>query len=439
MANNTPQLLKGFRDFPPDKMSARFLMFATIRAAFERFGFAPMETPAVEYAETLTGKYGAEEKLIYKFKDNGGRDVALRYDLTVPLARFYLNNKNDLPRPFKRYCIGPVWRAESPQKGRYREFYQCDVDVAGSSAALADAECIAAIAAAFGDLGIKDFTIRLNSRKILDGVMGSLAVPSEKKADAMRLLDKLEKAGERIVRAELLTLGLAKPQIEKLFKLLGAKISGDKALRAFFADLLLENSRLAEGINELGQVLGALAGFGVKNVLVDLKLARGLDYYTGMICEMTLDKLPGFGSIAGGGRYDNLIGSIAGGKEVVPAVGMSIGVDRLLAALEELGLGFSVISGSVIVFNLEKELLPVYQTMAGELRSGGISTEMYFEPADLDKQFKYAEKKKANFALIVGGEEVKSKSAKKARLSTRKQTAVKAEKLVGEVLKLLEK
>lgn len=412
-------------------------MFSKIRAAFERFGFAPMETPAVEYAETLTGKYGAEEKLIYKFKDNGGRDVALRYDLTVPLARFYLNNKNDLPRPFKRYCIGPVWRAESPQKGRYREFYQCDVDAVGSSAAFADAECIAAIAAAFGDLGIEDFAIRVNSRKILDGVMESLDVPTEKKTEIMRLLDKLDKIGERTVRTELAALGLNKSQVEKMFKLLGESPTGSKALQAIFSDSLLENRVLAEGVNELSQVLDALRALGVKNVSVDLKLARGLDYYTGTVCEMTLSELPGFGSIAGGGRYDKLIGGIGGGKEIIPAVGMSIGLDRLLSALEELGLIGEAPTGGVMIFNLEKNLLPVYLTMVRELRAGEIPAELYFEPADLDKQFKYAEKKKAKLALIVGGQEVAAGEVKIKNLTTRQQVAVKAENLVGEVLKSL--
>jgi histidyl-tRNA synthetase len=311
------------------------------------------------------------------------------------------------------------------------------VDTVGSDAPLADAECIAAIAAAFDDLGIKGFSIRVNSRKILDGILESAGVPSAQKIEAMRILDKLDKAGKHVVAGELSVLGLSKAQIAKLLKLLNANITNEQALREVLAVLLLDNQHLAEGVNELAQVLSALAGFGVKNVLVDLKLARGLDYYTGTVCEITLDALPNFGSIAGGGRYDQLIGEIAGSDKIVPAVGMSIGIDRLFAALEELGLmPVNKLSG-VMIFNLDESLLPVYQTMAKELRLVGVAVELYYKPADWDKQFRYAEKKKVALALIVGEQEIKAGKVKIKILSTRKQITVKAEQLVGRILKLL--
>lgn len=439
MANKTPQLLKGFRDFGPDKMSARLFMFEKIRTAFGRFGFAPMETPALEYAETLTGKYGAEEKLIYKFQDNGGRNVALRYDLTVPLARFYATYRNDLPRPFKRYAIGPVWRAESPQKGRYREFYQCDVDAVGTSSPLSDAECIAATSAALTDLGIEGFTIKINNRKIIDGVLEVLKVPVEKRSEVVRLLDKLDKAAEQVVREELSELGLKKDQIKRLFGLLTPQAVDAESLRDNFSGLILESKTLAEGLGELSGVFDALLSMSVENLKLDLKLARGLDYYTGTVCEVALSQLPGFGSIAGGGRYDNLIGQLSGIKEIVPAVGMSIGLDRLLSALEELALvKYDLLSGA-LVFNLEKELLPAYLTMVSELRKSGLAAELYYQPEALDRQFRYAEKKKVNLAVIVGSEEIRAGEAKIKNLATREQVSVKAEKLVGEVFKLLQK
>jgi len=438
MSNKIPQLLKGFRDFGPDKMPARLLMLEKIRAAFERFGFMPMETPALEYAETLTGKYGAEEKLMYKFQDQGGREVAMRYDLTVPLARFYAANKNDLPKPFKRYAIGPVWRAENTQKGRYREFYQCDVDTIGSASALADAEVIAATIAAIKDLGVREVAVFVNNRKIINGTLKSLGVSEKDFVPVLRLLDKLDKLEEKSVQKELEALGLSKTQVKKLFELLNSSASDAKELQSRFGELLLESRELAIGVGELADVLDYLASLKVPGVVADLKLARGLDYYTGTVCEMRLPQLPEVGSISGGGRYDNLIGGVAGLKETIPAVGMSIGIDRLIAALEELDLIKYDVVPNVIVFNLDESLLDTYLTVVSELRACGINCDFYYAAEGFDKQFKYAESKKINLAIIIGPEEIKKQEVKIKNLSTREQFTVKAGRLAGEVTRLLQ-
>ena len=437
MSSKIPPLLKGFRDFGPEKMTARLVMLEKIRQTFERFCFEPMETPALEYAQTLTGKYGAEEKLMYQFRDQGGRVVAMRYDLTVPLARFYSANKNNLPKPFKRYQIGPVWRAESPQKGRFREFYQCDVDIVGSQSAVADAEAIAVISTALADLGVENIAIRVNNRKLLDGILEMLKVPRKKRVMVMRLLDKLDKLPEKTVRTELQKSGLEKNQVTKLFKLLNLSATDAKGLQDGFREILLENKMISEGAGEISDVLDALQAMEVKNVMVDLKLARGLDYYTGTVCEVVFSELPNIGSVAGGGRYDNLIGEFSGTKEKIPAVGMSIGIDRLITALEELGLIKYDTVTDAIVFNLDRRNFDVYLRVVSQLRQAGINCDFYYETVALDKQFKYAEKKKINFAVIIGEDEIKKGVVTLKNLVTRKQWQVKAQDLIGELQKRL--
>jgi histidyl-tRNA synthetase len=438
MANNTPQLLKGFRDFGPGEMTARQIMLAKIRAAFERFGFQPMETPALEYAQTLLGKYGAEEKLMYRFSDAGGREVAMRYDLTVPLARFYAQRENELPRPFKRYCIGPVWRAENTQKGRFREFYQCDVDCIGSKSPLSDAEAVAAVAAAIADLGVEKIKIRINNRKLTGGILAMLGVSPEQSIAVIRLMDKLDKQPEKTVWAEMVSAGIKDDQVAKLFGYLNKKVSGPEDVRSLFSEVLTENSLIGEGVGELCGVLETLEFLDVKNVVVDLALARGLDYYTGLVCEIVLPELPAYGSIAGGGRYDNLIGTAGGLGKPVPAVGMSIGIDRLIAALDELGLATGMPSDGVLIFNLDERFLKTYLTVSRELRKAEINSEVYYQTEGMDKQFRYAEKKNIGLAVIVGEDEVKKCLVTLKNLTTRKQRQVKAERLITEVLSELQ-
>ena len=324
MAKLETQPLKGFRDFLPPAAAAREKVLGTIKTVFQTYGFLPLETPALEYKEVLTGKYGSEgDKLLYSFQDKGERDVAMRYDLTVPLARVVAEYQNELPMPFKRYQVAPVWRADRPQKGRFREFTQCDADVVGTSSIFADAEVIACFNTALQELGIGEVIIKINNRKVLDGLMRAAKIDAAKTADAIRALDKLEKIGEDAVRGELASAGIQTTQADELFNLLGQGLEDPK-------DVLGKLEGI-DGAGELAELLEVLLQMGVKNYKVDLTLARGLDYYTGTIFELVLPDAREFGSVAGGGRYDNLVGMFsrpAGGQagKKVPAVGGRLGI-----------------------------------------------------------------------------------------------------------------
>ncbi len=411
MANKSPQLLKGFRDYLPQEQIPRRKIVSKISEVYERFGFAPMETPALESFDLLKGKIGDEEKLIYKFEDNGGREVALRYDLTLPLARVVANNP-DLPKPFKRYQIGNSYRAENTQKGRFREFSQCDVDIVGTTSVVADAEIIAAMAAAYRALEIGEVTVKLNDRKVVDGTLTELGISKSKVSVFMRLLDKLEKIGEKKVSEGLKAEGLPEDVLEK------------------YSNLMKDN--LASFQVEMQDLL---SGLGVTNVVFDPFLMRGLDYYTGTIFEFVLRDKPEFGSIGGGGRYDKLIENISGVD--IPAVGGSIGLDRMFAALEDMGMISPQTAAEIIVLNMGKELISEGLNITTNLRAAGIDTEFYFEPAKLDKQFKYAEKKNMKLAVIFGGDEVKKRKVNIKNLEKKEQVTVDLEDLATTVKSML--
>jgi len=435
------QPLKGFRDFLPGEQKARQKVFGKIRAVFERYGFLPMSTPVLEYKEILAGKYGEEgDKLMYEFVDRGGREVAMRYDLTVPLARFIAQYKNELAMPFKRYQIDPVWRADKPQKGRWREFYQCDVDVAGSSSITADAEVIACLDAAMADLGIKDRVIRINNRKLLSGIMKEAGVEEKKAGAVIRILDKLERDGEQAVRGYLAGEGIQTETADKLFGLINQDLQDAKDLLSKFEGI--------DGAGELAELLEILLLMGVKNYQADMTLARGIDYYTGTIFEIVLPDAPDFGSVAGGGRYDNLLGmfltspnpssrggekgevpSRGGEKREVPAVGGSIGIDRLLSALEELELIKYDLVFDVLVANLDESLSSRYLEIAKKLREAGIKTDLYYESDKLEKQLKYADKKNIDYAVLVGTDEEAAGEAAVKNMKTGTQEKVKQSKL----------
>ncbi|MEK9181075.1 MAG: HisS family protein, partial [Patescibacteria group bacterium] len=308
----------------------------------------------------------------------------------------------------------------------------------GSDSPLADAEVIAAVSAALKDLGIDKTVTRINNRRIIDGILLLSGVSEEKWILVMRELDKLDKVGAEAVKQQLEAGGVGAAHVKKLFEFINADVFSAGGLQDFFDQAAKENKTLAEGIGELSDVLKALAALGVKNTVVDLKLARGLDYYTRTVCEIVLSEQPQFGSIAGGGRYDNLIGNFAGGKEKIPAVGMSIGIDRLIAALEELPPVKSESIGSCLVFNLDEKLQPVYLKVVNELRACGIGADIYYRPDDLDKQFRYAEKKNIILGLFIGEEEIRKGEVNLKNLKNRKQWKVKAEKLAVEVKKALE-
>lgn len=411
MAKEIPQVLKGFRDYLPQEQIARRKIITKISEVFERFGFAPIDTPALEYYSLLGGKYGDEgEKLMYKFEDQGERQVALRYDLTVPLARV-MANYPDLPKPFKRYQVANVWRAENTQKGRFREFMQCDVDIVGSDSPVADAEVVATLYEALKSLEIGEVVVRFNNRQIIDEVLGERKFKQGEIGKFLRLIDRLDKLGEG--------------KIAEMIEAEGFNFQ----LNEYRAEMKKKGKKF---IDEFQNLLGS---FGITNFEFDPTLARGLDYYTGMIFEFVLKEKREFGSVAGGGRYDDLIGKISGKK--LPAVGGSIGLDRLFAALVDAGSLAPQTAAEVIVFNLDKKLVPDYLNIATNLRNAGIDTEFYFETAKMDKQFKYSESKNIQVAVIFGAEEVKKRKVNIKNLKEKEQKTVDLDDLITEVKSML--
>jgi len=393
-----PRLLKGFRDFLPDEQAARQTMLSGITGAFELCGFAPLSTPAIEYADILLGKYGDEgEKLLYKFEDNGGRQVALRYDLTVPLARVVAQYR-DIPKPFRRYQLGTVWRAEKPAHGRFREFMQCDADIIGTASSLADADCIAAGIMGLKSVGLERFEVRIGHRGVLNDVLGQFGVTvPDAQADILRNLDKLDKIGPGPVAETIAAQGLM--DADQAGRLI-ATISGAGV------PTVVTEAGLA-GAEHLRGVLQALESMGFGPFIrVDMSIARGLDYYTGTVYETMLLDLPSVGSIMSGGRYDCLLETY--GMPEVPAVGISIGVDRLFAALAELGQAPMGGAGPrAVVCTLGDRALDSALGLVSELRDAGISCEAAPEPgAKLKRQLAHAVRRGARYAILLGEDEV---------------------------------
>lgn len=394
-----PRLLKGFRDYGLTEQKARQEMFSKIQGVFERFGFLPLSTPVLEYKEILMGKYGDDEKLVYSFKDNGDRDVAMRYDLTVPLARYVAQNQGQLTLPFKRYQIAPVWRADNPQKGRLREFYQCDVDAVGTDSPLADAEVIACVCQALEAVGVKNYKVRLNDRAGFAGLS----------PEAVRSIDKIDKIGLDGVVKEMEDKGVSSAEIEN-------------------AKLMLGESAKQNVPENIAKLIEMIQSFGVSaTVEFDPSIARGLDYYTGTVFEIYLSDKPEYGSICSGGRYDNLVDTFS--KESLPAVGGSIGIDRLLQALDEMGETETATPIQALVLNLSENLQNKYISLANNLRTAGINVELYYSTAKLDKQFKYAESKNIPYAIIMGEEESSNDEVQLKDLVKREQETVKVSDL----------
>ncbi len=423
-----PRTLKGFHDYLPAEQITRQAAIEKIKRVFERFGFEPLDTPALEYEDVLTGKYGDEgEALMYRFKDHGDRAVAMRYDLTVPLARVVAQYANDLPRPFKRYQVAPVWRADNTQKGRYREFVQCDVDVVGAEIGVPDAECIALVEQVMLALGLEKFEIKVNNRKILNGVVVASGVAPDKIVGAIRVIDKLEKVGAGAVAEELrTTCGLSAADAKKLIELLS---SGEEKVRK------VNSVEVELGFAELDAVLASLKALGVGHVEVDLTLARGLDYYTSTVIETVITETPEarkYGSVAGGGRYDGLMKMFTG--KDVPAVGVAIGLDRLLPALQELGLLAAGHVTDVLVLNMGNEFEGEYLEIATELRKAGVNAEVIYEDSDMKKQFRYAEQKGVVLAVLYGEDEAAASTVTIRDLATREQQNVPRKSLAAQVL-----
>lgn len=405
----TPQLLKGTRDFLPERMILRQYVIGRLRETFERFGFEPLETPAMEYAETLEGKFGEEgDKLMYRFEDRGGRRVALRYDLTVPLARVVAMH-GELVRPFKRYQIAPVWRAEKPQKGRYREFWQCDIDIAGTRSILADAEVVNALYVALVSLGFDRFVVKINNRKVLAALAQYAGVPAAEAGGIYRAIDKLDKIGRSGVESELAAENLGRDVIERLLDLV-TETGSDAEIIGRSRERLASFPTGLEGLDEIEKLLEHLDAAGVPAAYrrVDLSMVRGMDYYTGPIFETVVEE-PKIGSVSGGGRYDKLVGLFS--REDVPATGISFGLERLIDVIEELGMRPANVRETVtevLVTQFGPEFVGESIRLAAELRAEGINTELYFGDDRLGNQLRYASRKGIPFAVILGPDELAS-------------------------------
>ena len=422
-----PQLLSGFRDFLPAQMLLRQQVIGILREVFERHGYEPLDTPALEYAATLTGKYGEDEKLLYRFTDHGGREVGLRYDLTVPLARVAALHANDLVLPFKRYHIAPVWRGDRPQRGRFREFYQCDVDTVGSPSMLADAEAIATVADALTALGFPEFTIQINDRRIITGLAKLAGVADEQAGQVYRSVDKIEKIGPNGVRAELIERGIADDAADRVLDLVTMRgddaqvLSELRGRAAAFPDVIA-------GADDLERLLGYLGGLGVPraNYALQLSMVRGLDYYTGPVFEIAVER-PKVGSIGGGGRYDGLVGSFSGRD--VPATGFSLGLERAFEVISEFGLLPPIRTVSQILVAImrgadDDGVAEALQFVA-ELRAAGLRAEVYLnERRGLRDQLSYADRKGVPFVAIIGEDERASGKVKIRTLATREDRLV---------------
>jgi histidyl-tRNA synthetase len=389
-----PRTLKGFRDLLPRDAIIKNRMQTILSKVFESFGFVPVQTPHLEYAECLLGDAGNEiQKQVYRFQDNGKRDVALRFDLTVPFARFIAQHKNEVGLPFKRWVIGNVFRGENTQAGRYREFTQCDFDFVGTESLGADAEIVQVICASMQALGIHEFQIRINNRKVLNGLAAALGV-QDKIGSILIEIDKLEKVGEPIVREALMTsVGLSDVQANEFlaFVSLSSSDLSSSELLTRTSSYRERHELLAQGLGELETVLQLLAKAGIEDptVRLDLSIARGLGYYTGIVYETKLLKAAAIRSVCSGGRYDNLTETFQ--KERCPGVGASVGIDRLIAALDQLGLlPTTATSAKVLITLPAPERLADAIALGAALRSQQLDVEVYPEPHKMKKQIDYA-------------------------------------------------
>jgi histidyl-tRNA synthetase len=437
-----PRTLKGFRDYLPELMIPRERILEKARAVYRSYGYAPIDTPALEYAEILLGKGGEEsDRIIYQFQDHGGRDVALRFDLTVPFARFAAQYIGKLGTPFKRYHLGPVWRGENTAHGRYREFWQCDFDTIGTTSNAADIEVALVICDLMRAIGFERFQVRINNRLVLNGLLEKLGLAG-KAAPLLRALDKLPKIGRDKVIEEMMgtaegCAGVSREQAVQVLQLAEAEGSNVEILDRL-QSTIGDNARAAEGVRRLRELLDVarVAGIPEGQLRLDLSIARGLDYYTGTIYETFLSDLPGIGSVCSGGRYDDLAGLYT--KQALPGVGASLGLDRLLAAMEELNLLEKVSTPApVLMVQFVPERLGDYQRVARELRAAGVGVEVYPEAKKIGQQLQYAERRGFRLAQIAGVDEFARKEWKIKDLARRQETTVAEDRLIGAVVAAL--
>jgi histidyl-tRNA synthetase len=435
-----PRTLKGFRDYLPEQMIPRERLIATAQRVYRSFGFAPIDTPALEYYEILAGK-GSEEtdRQLYNFVDQGGRRVGMRFDLTVPLARFVAQHVNDLGTPLKRYHIATVWRGESPQHGRYREFMQCDFDTIGTKNVAADIETGVVIHELLRAIGFERFQIRINNRQVLNGLLAKLGL-AEKSVPVLRSLDKLGKIGpEKVAEEMVATAECSADQAAQVLKL--AELTGSNDDILLQLEKLLEGSELGQtGVGVLRQILGSCRAAGVPSdcLQLDVSIARGLDYYTGAIFETFLTDLPKIGSVCSGGRYDNLAALFT--KQDLPGIGASLGLDRLLAAMEELGMIEKVRTPApVLIAYFDKTRLNDYLQLASTLRRAGIGCEVFPEPKKLGQQLQYADRRGFRVAIIAGENEFAAGKVQLKDLAsaTSREVSAQGDALVAAVGELL--
>jgi histidyl-tRNA synthetase len=448
-----PTLPKGTRDFGPATMAKRQFIFDNIRNVFQKYGFQPLETPAMENLSTLTGKYGEEgDQLLFKILNSGDflKDVdgeklearnsksvtasisekGLRYDLTVPFARYVVMNRHEVTFPFKRYQIQPVWRADRPQKGRYREFYQCDADVVGTDSLICEAEIILMIKEVFKGLGITDYTIKINHRGILNGIAEVIGAKGNE-TPMFVAIDKLDKIGEEKVKEELRTRNFSDDSLNTLFSILNAKGANANKL-AFLAGKFETAPSGQKGLRDLWEVFNILKAYNTteSNVEFDVSLARGLSYYTGCIFEVKINNV-GIGSVSGGGRYDNLTQAF-GDKENLSGVGFSFGVDRIFDAMEELNL-FSKdtqVSSKVLICHFDDATLKYGFTVLAKLREANISSEIYPDLTKLKKQLDYGNKKMIPFTIVIGSDEMKDGNLTFKNMNTGEQEKLSTEDII---------
>lgn len=448
-----PGIPKGTRDFSPSEVARRQFIMQTIRKGFEHFGFHPIETPSFENYDTLMGKYGEEgDRLIFKILNSGDylskvndavldekssqkltpyiSEKALRYDLTVPFARYVVQHQNDIEFPFKRYQIQPVWRADRPQKGRFREFFQCDADVIGSTSLWQEVEFVLLYDSIFTDLGVNGVTIKINNRKILSGIAEVIGA-KDKLIDFTVALDKLDKIGEEGVRKEMEEKGITSEAIEKvapLFALSGTFIEKLEQM----TQMLSASEEGMKGIEELQFIYNEVEKIGLKsaNFELDITLARGLNYYTGAIFEVAAPATVQLGSIGGGGRYDDLTGIF--GLKNMSGVGISFGLDRIYLVMEELGLFPQTVNAASKVMFLNFGLVEMAYGLqaAMQLRAAGIKTELYPDMAKIGKQFQSADKKGIPFVVLVGSQEIETNSYTLKNLSSGEQETLSIQEMI---------
>lgn len=414
-----PRTLPGFMELLPSEQILFNQMKKTIEESYQKFGFLPIDTPIIELSEVLLAKAGGEtEKQIYRF-NKGETDLSLRFDLTVPLAKFVAKNYNDLSFPFRRYQIGKVYRGEKAQKGRYREFYQCDIDIIGDGelSIINDAELPVVISTTFKNLGFSNFTIKINNRKILNGLYEGLG-QKENSVDIMRIIDKIDKIGEEKVRKEISELGVSNEIVDKLVSFIKINGTTDEKL-AKLDEMNIENETYQKGVNELKDVIKYIRMFGLpeENFTVDFTIARGLDYYTGTVYETFLNEYRELGSVCSGGRYENLAENYTDKK--LPGVGISIGLTRLFYKLNELGLikATKKSVADVLIVPMMDDMKEAI-ALGTNLRNAGINTEIYLNDKKIKAKMKYADRLKIPYVIVVGENEVQANKLKVKNMET---------------------